>query len=96
MEPNADESESVEHQREEQWTTGSNYILVRLNTPGPPDIIETGSDVPTDTAETAAGEGTDALALKGYFTSIFKCYRLSLTPMLFQTRKSFVRLRNAI
>ncbi len=89
MEPNA--NESVEHQREEQWATEPNYILVRLNTPGPPDIIETGSDVPTDTAETAAGDGTDALALKGYFTSILKCYRLSLTPMLFQTRKSFVR-----
>ncbi|XP_018962373.2 histone-lysine N-methyltransferase PRDM9-like isoform X2 [Cyprinus carpio] len=56
MEPNADESESVEHQREEQWTTepNSNDISVQLNTLAPPDIIEMGLDVPTDAAETEA------------------------------------------
>ncbi|XP_052416305.1 zinc finger protein 883 isoform X2 [Carassius gibelio] len=60
MDHNADESESVEHQKEEQWSTEPNSvdelndISVQLNTLDPPDIIETGLDVPIDATENAA------------------------------------------
>ncbi|XP_016393567.1 zinc finger protein OZF-like isoform X1 [Sinocyclocheilus rhinocerous] len=65
IEADADESESVEHQREEQWTTEpnskdeSNDISVPLNTLDPPDIIETGLDVPIDAAEEVQPNASD-------------------------------------